>query len=73
MKKDSYNILPPNEVGVKERVTSSHTILLYLTDDFTRGATRFFPTGNYDDPAEAIDIRHGIKYFMNVPFLTIFV
>ena len=54
---DSYDILPPNEEGIKERVTSSHTILLYLSDDFTGGCTRFFPSGNYNDPAEAVDIR----------------
>jgi len=54
---DSYDILPPNDDGVKERVTSSHTILLYLAEDFTAGATRFFPSGNYNDPAEAVDIR----------------
>ena len=52
--------MAPNDAGVKERVTSSHTILLYLSDDFTEGATRFFPSGNYDDPAEAVDIRHVI-------------
>ena len=58
---DSYDILPPNDDGVKERVTSSHTILLYLADDFTGGSTRFFPSGNYNDPAEAVDIRHVIN------------
>ena len=52
--------MPPNDDGVKERVTSSHTILLYLAEDFTAGATRFFPSGNYYDPAEAVDIRHVI-------------
>ena len=60
LQQDSYDILPPNDDGVKERVTSSHTILLYLADDFTGGSTRFFPSGNYNDPAEAVDIRHVI-------------
>lgn len=34
--------------------TSTHTLLLLLTDDFSNGATRFWPTGKYDD---AIDVR----------------
>ena len=62
MQQDSYEILAPNDAGVKERVTSSHTILLYLSDDFTEGSTRFFPSGNYDDPAEAVDIRHVTRH-----------
>merc|ERR1712039_763179 len=32
---------------------SSHTLLLILTDDFSKGATRFWPTGKYD---EAVDV-----------------
>ena len=65
LQQDSYDILPPNDDGVKERVTSSHTILLYLAEDFTAGATRFFPSGNYYDPAEAVDIRHVIKHIIS--------
>lgn len=33
--------------------TSSHTLLLFLTDTFSKGATRFWPTGSYD---EAVDV-----------------
>jgi len=32
---------------------SSHTLLLVLSDDFCKGATRFWPTGRYD---EAVDV-----------------
>jgi len=34
--------------------TSTHTLLLILTDDFSNGATRFWPTGKYD---EAVDVN----------------
>lgn len=54
---DSYQTLPPNEDGVKERETTSHTVLLYLADDFEGGATRFFPVGNFKNPSEAVDVR----------------
>merc|ERR1712228_356763 len=33
--------------------TSSHTLLLILSDGFSKGATRFWPTGKYD---EAVDV-----------------
>ena len=42
---------------LKERDTSSHTILLYLTKNFEGGATRFFPTGNFDSSETAIDVK----------------
>jgi len=54
---DSFNILPPNEEGIRERETSSHTILLYLSKDFEGGATRFFPTGDFKNADDAIDVR----------------
>jgi len=54
---DSFNILPPNEEGVRERETSSHTILLYLSKDFEGGATRFFPTGDFKNVEDTIDVR----------------
>jgi len=54
---DSFNILPPNEEGVRERETSSHTILLYLSKDFEGGATRFFPTGDFKNAEDTIDVR----------------
>ena len=41
----------------KERETSSHTILLYLSKDFEGGATRFFPTGDFKNADDAIDVR----------------
>ena len=43
----------------KERETTSHTVLLYLTDekDFEGGATRFFPTGDFKSAEDAIDVR----------------
>ena len=32
-------------------------MLLYLSKDFEGGATRFFPTGNYKNPNDAIDVK----------------
>ena len=31
--------------------------MLYLSEDFDGGATRFFPTGSFENPNEAIDVR----------------
>ena len=30
---------------------------MYLSKDFDGGATRFFPTGNFETPNEAIDVK----------------
>ena len=42
---------------LQERETTSHTLLLYLTDDFDGGSTRFFPTGNFENAEDAIDVK----------------
>ena len=30
---------------------------MYLTEDFEGGSTRFFPTGDFKNPDDAIDVR----------------
>ena len=57
---------------LQERETTSHTVLLYLSDGFCGGATRFFPTNNFDDASEAIDVvlpPGGILVFQQVGLL----
>ena len=45
----------------KERYDSSHTLLISLSDrsTFRGGATRFWPTGNYDDTAVDVELPCG--------------
>eukprot|EP00438_Fugacium_kawagutii_P002031 Skav205088 [mRNA] locus=scaffold2214:31067:31774:+ [translate_table: standard] len=45
----------------KERYDSSHTLLISLSDrgTFTGGATRFWPTGSYDDTAVDVELPCG--------------
>ena len=45
----------------KERLTSSHTVLVALSDRAAMrgGATRLFPTGKYDDSAIDVELPRG--------------
>ena len=69
---DSFKYLPPDQDGVKERETTSHTILIYLNDSFQGGATRFFPAGNFTNPSEAVDVilpKGGVLVFRQYKML----
>lgn len=50
---DSYLRPVTNKYG-ESGETSSHTVLVCLSDDFTGGATRFWPSGRYD---VAVDVH----------------
>lgn len=61
---DQADVVTVNEIGddgeevVKNFYSSTHTLLVALTEpsvDFTGGATRFFPTGRYDD-GSSVDV-----------------
>jgi len=64
---DSLTLHPPGESVdaapscSKERLTSSHTVLIALTDRaaIEGGATRLFPTGKYDDTAVDVLLPQG--------------
>jgi len=49
--------------------TSSHTLLLILSDDFSKGATRFWPTGNYDEAVDVMAPRGSMLVFEQVNLL----
>merc|ERR1712113_1367445 len=42
---------------------SSHTLLFILTDDFSNGATRFWPTGKYDEADDVTAPRGSMLVF----------
>ena len=49
--------------------TSSHTLLRILSDGFTKGATRFWPTGKYDEDVEVKAPRGSMLVFEQVNLL----
>merc|ERR1712241_1357851 len=49
--------------------TSSHTLLLILTDDFSDGATRFWPTGKYDEAVDVTAPRGSMLVFEQLTLL----
>lgn len=49
--------------------TSSHTLLLILADDFSKGATRFWPTGKYDEAVDVTAPRGSMLVFEQLTLL----
>jgi len=49
--------------------TSSHTLLLILSDGFNKGATRFWPTGKYDEAVDVTAPRGSMLVFEQLTLL----
>merc|ERR1712066_1141101 len=49
--------------------TSSHTLLLILSDGFSKGATRFWPTGEYDQAVDVTAPRGSMLVFEQLTLL----
>merc|ERR1712061_872084 len=49
--------------------TSSHTLLLTLSDGFSKGATRFWPTGEYDQAVDVTAPRGSMLVFEQLTLL----
>jgi len=49
--------------------TSSHTLLLILSDEFSKGATRFWPTGRYDEAVDVVAPRGAMLIFEQLTLL----
>merc|ERR1712060_508090 len=65
--KDSDRII--KELQGEQGETSSHTLLLILTDDFSDGATRFWPTGKYDEAVDVTAPRGSMLVFEQLTLL----
>merc|ERR1712048_466662 len=49
--------------------TSSHTLLLILSDEYSKGATRFWPTGEYDEAVDVTAPRGSMLVFEQLTLL----